>query len=201
MVTAPEPALPAQVLSAAVRTPRLVLRPAVPDDAEVTWPYRRLPEVAEWLTDLQADAEHYRRTFTEADRLAATVIVELEGVVVGDFMLHVQDGWAQADVRERARGVEAELGWTLDPAHTGQGYASEAVAALIDHCFGTLGVRRVVATCFADNQASVRLAERLGMRRELHAVADALHRSGRWLDTYGYALLAEEWAAVGAPPE
>jgi RimJ/RimL family protein N-acetyltransferase len=35
--------------------------------------------------------------------------------------------------------------------------------------------------------------ERLGMRRELHAVADALHRSGEWLDTYGYALLAEEW--------
>jgi RimJ/RimL family protein N-acetyltransferase len=35
--------------------------------------------------------------------------------------------------------------------------------------------------------------ERLGMRREAHTVSDSLHRSGRWLDGYGYALLAEEW--------
>ena len=32
------------------------------------------------------------------------------------------------------------------------------------------------------------------MRRELHAVADALHRSGEWLDTYGYALLGDRVA-------
>jgi RimJ/RimL family protein N-acetyltransferase len=35
--------------------------------------------------------------------------------------------------------------------------------------------------------------ERLGMRRELHAVRESLHRSGEWLDGFGYALLAEEW--------
>ena len=57
-----------------------------------------------------------------------------------------------------------------------------------------LGLRRVVATCFADNEPSWRLMERIGMRREQHAVKDALHRSGAWLDSYGYALLATEWA-------
>ena len=59
--------------------------------------------------------------------------------------------------------------------------------------FDELGLRRVTALCFAENEASWRLMERLGMRRELHAVADALHRSGEWSDTYGYALLAAEW--------
>jgi RimJ/RimL family protein N-acetyltransferase len=34
--------------------------------------------------------------------------------------------------------------------------------------------------------------ERLGMRRELHAVRGSLHRSGEWLDVYGYAMLACE---------
>ncbi len=34
-----------------------------------------------------------------------------------------------------------------------------------------------------------------GMRREVHAVAEALHRSGGWLDGFGYAMLAEEWQA------
>jgi RimJ/RimL family protein N-acetyltransferase len=53
----------------------------------------------------------------------------------------------------------------------------------------------VTANCFLDNDASWRLMERVGMRREVHAVRDSLHRSGRWLDTVNYALLAEEWWA------
>ena len=36
------------------------------------------------------------------------------------------------------------------------------------------------------------------MRRELHAVRESLHRSGRWLDTVGYAILGEEWLRL--PP-
>jgi RimJ/RimL family protein N-acetyltransferase len=35
--------------------------------------------------------------------------------------------------------------------------------------------------------------ERIGMRREQHLVREALHRSGEWLDSLGYALLADEW--------
>ena len=54
-------------------------------------------------------------------------------------------------------------------------------------CFEDLGLRRVVATCFADNEPSWRLMARLGMRREQHAEKDALHRSGAWLDSYSYA--------------
>jgi RimJ/RimL family protein N-acetyltransferase len=34
--------------------------------------------------------------------------------------------------------------------------------------------------------------DRVGMRREGHAVAESLHRSGQWLDTVTYAVLAEE---------
>ena len=61
-----------------------------------------------------------------------------------------------------------------------------------------LRLRRVVATCFADDERSWRLMERVGMRREVYAVDDALHRSGRWLDGFGYALLAEEWKGTPA---
>ncbi len=115
------------------------------------------------------------------------------GPVIGDLMLRRRDAWGQHEVAEEARGVEAELGWVLDPAYAGNGYATEAVGELIRHCFEDLGLRRVVADCFLANEASWRLMERLGMRREVHAVGDSLHRSGRWMDTVGYALLAEEW--------
>ena len=37
--------------------------------------------------------------------------------------------------------------------------------------------------------------EKLGMRREERAVQESLHRSGVWLDSFRYAILAEEWHA------
>ena len=65
---------------------------------------------------------------------------------------------------------------------------------LLHYCFQDLGVRRVTANCFLDNDTSWNLMERLGMCRELRAVRESLHRSGRWLDTVGYAILQEEWS-------
>ena len=177
-----------------LHTERLTLRAATTADADGTWAYRRLESVGEWLTEIPTHLEDYRAIFTEQTRLAATVIVELpDGTLLGDFMLRLEDAWAQADVADQARNTQAELGWVLHPAHTGHGYATEAVRALITYCFEELNVRRVVANCFLDNDASWRLMERLGMRREAHAVAESLHRSGAWLDTVAYAVLASEW--------
>ncbi len=175
------------------RTARLTIRPATPDDLDATWAFRRLPEVGEWVTWTGSDRDRYAEQFRDPARLATTLIVERDDVVVGDLMLRIGDAWAQGEVAERATGVQAELGWTLDPAHSGQGYATEAVAELLRICFEDLALRRVVALCFADNTSSWRLMERVGLRREEHTVRDSLHRSGRWLDGYGYALLAEEW--------
>jgi RimJ/RimL family protein N-acetyltransferase len=75
------------------------------------------------------------------------------------------------------------------------------VRELLRHAVEDLGVHRVTANCFLDNDASWRLMERVGMRREAHAVRESLHRSGRWLDVVGYALLADEWpgTAPAAP--
>ena len=181
-----------------VRTERLVLRPATEDDVEPTWRFRRLPEVTQWITWLADDPEEYRARFTEVPRLASTLVVEHGGTVVGDLMVRVEDAWAQTEVAEQARGVQAELGWTLDPSCGGRGLATEAVSELLRLCFEGLGLRRVTASCFADNTASWRLMERVGMRRETHAVAESLHRSGAWLDGLQYALLAEEWRRARA---
>jgi RimJ/RimL family protein N-acetyltransferase len=187
--------IPLQRVSWPVHTERLTLRAAGAEDAEPTWRFRRLEPVGRWLTEVPMTLAAYRSTFADPARLATTLVVELDGRVIGDLMLRVEDAWAQAEVVGRAQGVQAELAWVLDPAFTGRGYATEAVRELVRICFQDLGLRRVVATCFADNEASRRLMERVGLRREVHAVSDALHRSGEWLDTYGYALLANEWPA------
>jgi RimJ/RimL family protein N-acetyltransferase len=185
------------VLDRALYTQRLTLRPATVDDAEATWKFRKLGEVAEWLTGHPQDIADHRDVFTQPARLATTVVIQLghdsDGEVIGDCMLRRENAWAQVEVRDQAQGTQAELGWVLDPVHTGQGYATEAVRELLRYCFEDLGVRRVVANSFLDNGSSWRLMERVGMRREAHAVRESLHRSGRWLDTVTYAVLAEEW--------
>lgn len=176
-----------------VRTERLILRAARSEDSYPTWLYRRLPAVSEWITEVATDLDAYRATFAASERLATTVIVELDRQLIGDLMLRLNDAWAQAEVADQARHAEAELGWALDPKFTGHGYATEAVRGLLRHCFEELDIRRVVATCFLDNDKSWQLMERVGMRREARAVADSLHRTGRWLDTVAYAMLADEW--------
>src|SRR3954464_3028027 len=190
------------MLERPLHTERLTLRPATADDADATWEYRRLESVNEWLTGSPADIGGYRTPFSEPDRLAATVIVTLghgaTAPIIGDFMLRREDAWAQLEVADQARGLQAELGWVLDPAYTGHGYATEAVRELLRCCFQDLGVRRVTANCFLGNDTSWRLMERVGMRRELHAVRESLHRSGRWLDTVGYATLDDEAITTSA---
>jgi RimJ/RimL family protein N-acetyltransferase len=197
MSTPSTPSTPFDTVTWPVRTQRLTIRPAVPADADATWRFRRLDEVGRWITRVATSLDDYRATFVEPDRLADTLVVQLGDEVVGDLMLRVEDAWSQAEVAEQARGVQAELGWVLHPAYGGHGYATEAVRALIRICFEDLGLRRLTANCFSANDASWRLMERVGMRREMHTVRDSLHRSGEWLDGYGYALLADEWRASG----
>jgi Acetyltransferase (GNAT) domain len=121
------------------------------------------------------------------------VVIELDGDLIGNVLVRVEDPWAQLEVQSEAAGAQAEIGWVLHADHVGHGYATEAVEAVLRICFQVLGLRRVTAGCFAGNTASWKLMERVGMRRELHAVRDALHRSGEWMDSFEYALLADEW--------
>ena len=186
---------PLDTLEWPVRTERLLIRRPADGDLEATWAFRRLPAVHDWLGAATETYDAYRERYLREKRLADLLIVELDGRVIGDLMLKVVDGWAQEEVADQAKGVQAELGWTFDPAFGGQGYATEAVRALIGLSFGPLGLRRLCANCFFDNEPSWRLMERVGMRRELHAVKESLHRTKGWLDGLSYALLAEEWDA------
>jgi RimJ/RimL family protein N-acetyltransferase len=180
-----------------VHTERLLLRPARSSDVEPTWRYRRLAEVSHWLTAAPTTLDEFRPYFDQPERLAKTLMIELEGEVIGDLMIAIGDPYAQAEVKDQATATQAELGWCVAPEHTGRGYAKEAVRELFRICFEDLGLRRVVAGCFAGNEPSWRLMERLGMRRESHAVRESLHRTGDWLDGYVYALLRDEWEALG----
>ncbi len=87
---------------------------------------------------------------------------------------------------------QGEIGYALHKDFRGLGYASEAAHAFVDHAFTELGLHRIYAETRADNTASWRVMERLGMRREA-CFRGMVHEDGDWQDVVVYAILSEEW--------
>ncbi|GAA1487375.1 GNAT family N-acetyltransferase [Brachybacterium sacelli] len=176
-----------------LRTEHLVLRPGRVEDAEAVWPWYRLPEVQEWTTTLSPTLDDHRQRWARG--LEDCVVGLCGDRVVAAGKVARGTAWSQADMAAQARGRQAELGWVLDPGVQGRGLGTEFAAALRDLAFDGLGVRRVEAQCFADNVASRRVMEKIGLRLEGVFVEESLHRSGRWLDGMSWALLEREHRA------
>ena len=176
------------------RTERLELRPPTDADVDAVLAWRNHPEVNRWLLHTEVEPEAYRTMWrTGADEpLDHHVVAGADdGAVVGTLSLEVGDGMGQGS-DSPARLSEGLLGYLLDPAHHGRGYATEMVGAALDLAFGDLGLRRVTAGCFADNVASWRVMEKSGMRHEQHGIRDSWHAQLGWVDGYTYAVLADE---------
>ncbi|RYE80339.1 MAG: N-acetyltransferase [Myxococcales bacterium] len=186
---------PLDRLDLPLTTERLLIRRATPEDAAVTFTWRGDPDVTVWLPSCPPTLADWQERFCSEESLDVTLLFGLpDGPIIGDLMLLVRDAWAQKEAGDAGVQAEALIGYSMHPSYAGQGYATEAVTALMELCFRGLGVHRVVAECFAENEPSWRLMERLGMRREGHAVKDSLHRTLGWMDNLTYAVLREEWA-------
>lgn len=86
-------------------------------------------------------------------------------------------GWFAAVLRETGESVGnvvlqpapfaagIEIGWHFEHAAWGNGYATEAARAALRYAFEELGLDRIVAAILPENQRSVRVAERAGLRR------------------------------------
>ncbi|MEU8891506.1 GNAT family protein [Streptomyces sp. NPDC048442] len=181
-----------------IETPRLLLRHFAPHDAAPLRAYRSDPVVARyqvWRSPLseQDAAEQVLRYASErpVDPGWFHYAVEHrgEGVLVGDLAVWLDDNLRQA-----------EVGFTLAPAHQRRGYGTEMVTALLDHLFLDRGLHRVSAECDTRNTPSATLLERVGFRREgLRPEFSLNPRTGQWTDTLIYGLLRRQYTAARAP--
>ncbi len=91
----------------------------------------------------------------------------------------------------------AYASWSVSADAARRGYGTEGVRGLLALAFaaspGGLGLHRVQANVIPGNEASMRLARKVGFRREGEALR-YLHIAGEWRDHIMYALTAEEWA-------
>jgi RimJ/RimL family protein N-acetyltransferase len=177
-----------------VRTERLLLRPLVPGDADAMLAYRGRLDVSRYVPFepmsrddiLERIAGQWSRTklTDEGQYLTLGAEVAATGELAGDVILF----WHS---REHAGG---EVGYVLNPALGGRGYATEAAGAMLRLGFEGLGLHRIVARIDEDNEPSVRLARRLGMRQEARLIHNEFFK-GRWSNELDFAMLADEWFA------
>ncbi|MFJ9736834.1 GNAT family N-acetyltransferase [Streptomyces sp. NPDC101166] len=175
-----------------ITTERLVLRLFTSGDIDDRHAYQSLPEVARHLYRPPLTREDCAESIAaradgtawqaDGDVLLLAVCRADEPGVVGEVVLTLRS----------ARARQAEIGWVFNPECAGRGYATEAARALLSTAFDRLGVHRVFARLDVANTASVRVCERLGMRREAHLVDNDLD-GDRWGSEYVYAVLAYEW--------
>ncbi len=117
-----------------------------------------------------------------------TLPLELKetGALVGHIALKIQEDSRQA-----------EIGFTLAREYHGKGLAFEAVSRVLNYLFIKLEMHRVTAITDCENQRSVALLSRLGMRQEGHFIQNIWFK-GKWGDEYLYAILREEWLRKSA---
>jgi len=159
-----------------LKTERLVLRPARPDDVEAfhaimsdpramrywsTPPHATLDETREWVASMAERSAGACQDF----------VIELDGRAVGKagcFKL-------------------PEIGYILHPDVWGRGYAREAMAAVITHIFATRDVEKLVADVDPRNEASIGLMTRLGFA-ETHRAKGTWQVGDELCDSVYFAL-------------
>jgi len=152
------------VSSVELRTERLALRLLAADDLEDYAALYADPDVVRFIGDgksatREESAEWLERTLHRNAALGW----EMRTVRLHDGTFVGRCGVAR---HELDHGTVHEVGYILAREHWGRGYATEAATAVRDHALDALGLRRLVALVAVGNDASVRVAEKLGMAFE-----------------------------------
>jgi aminoglycoside 6'-N-acetyltransferase len=173
-----------------LETPRLRLRRFRPADAAALAAYRSDSSVARYQSwaapvPVAAAAALIREFAAGSPDLPGwfqyAVEVKADGGLAGDVGVNLHENLRQADVA-----------FSMAAGYQGQGYATEAVRAVLADLFGRRGLHRVSAECDARNHRSARLLERLGFEREgLRPQYTWL--KGQWTDDLLFGLLADNF--------
>jgi RimJ/RimL family protein N-acetyltransferase len=174
-----------------LETPRLVLREFSEDDATAVHAYASDAEVVrylDWGPNTREDTARFLVTARAARDAGPRTTYHL--AIVLKTAEHLVGG-CRIEIRNPANG-NGDLGYVLHRQAWGHGYATEATRALLAFGFGRLALHRIWATCDVENQASVRVLEKIGMGREGH-LRHNVRRKGEWRDSYLYATVEPEW--------
>ena len=176
-----------------IETKRLILRPFDLSDAESmfrNWAkdpdvLRFMPyELCATVEDTQKHISQWLRYFEEtaANSALFAIVLKDSSEVIGTI------DFAETDKEARS----AEVGYQLGKAWWGQGYATEALRALIKYCFERVKLNRLWASYDSRNPASGKVLQKAAMKYE-GTLRQCKVRRGELSDSVRYAILAEEY--------
>ncbi len=174
-----------------ISTERLVLREFEETDGPALHAFESLPEVARYQSfepRSLAESHEYILASIVAAREDPRRVYDLAVITRADDRMIGRCGFAIGDPDDE----QAVLWYTLHPDSWGRGYATEAARALVDFGFRELGLHRIWADTDPENVASIRVLEKLGMRREGYLRENA-RINDAWADSLIYAVLEREW--------
>jgi RimJ/RimL family protein N-acetyltransferase len=177
-------------------TPRLLLRTYEAGDFEAIHDLFSREDVCRYLPWEPMDRDQARAKLVQrltqnhleadGDPLVLAVVERATGRAIGELMLRL----------ESVANRKGEIGWSFHPDVQGRGLATEGAREVLRLGFEVLGLHRIVAGADARNVASLRVMERLGMRREAHFVESDFYK-GEWASEVVSAILEDEWRAQG----
>jgi RimJ/RimL family protein N-acetyltransferase len=175
----------------------LLLREVDEADVARLLTFRNDPGVNRFMLRTSVQPELFSREWlaVATSETDFSCVAEADGEVVAMGFLDIVHGMGQP---EMPRGTEGLIGFIVEPSYAGRGYATSIASGLLAAAFDHLYLRRVTAGCFADNLASARVLEKVGMRREQHGIQDSWHAELGWVDGYTYGILASEWRTRAA---
>ena len=153
----------AGLANSVIGTRRLILRPLRDGDAAAIFALFNDWEVVRWLSSppwpyARADAEGFVRAVNDPSDPESDIVfaITLGGKLIGTI-----------GVRERAAnnlqtGAGPNIGYWIGRPCWGQGYASEALSALVAHVFALSPAAAIYCGAFADNLASLRVQQKAG---------------------------------------
>lgn len=176
-----------------LETARLILRPFRLEDAEScvrNWAadpeiYRYISQQAQTAQEVQ-EVQDWLSTAGEAYASPETyywaIVHKVSGEVIGEIFV---DEFS-------SRSAWCELDWKIGRAFQRKGCAAEAAAAVVRYLFEEVGFHRVQAKCCAENPASERVMQKIGMTKEGVLRGYFRAKDGRWCDVVLYAALRND---------
>lgn len=173
-----------------ITTSRLIIRPFTSADEDDMFDFESRDDVARYLfneprtrkDNAEELAKRVTQTKLENDGDTLLLAVDYNGTVIGYVLLTLLS-------RDNSQG---EFGYVFHPEYHGKGLASEAAVEMLRLGFETLNLHRIIGRCDPRNDASARLMERLGLRKEAHFRELEIFK-GEWGDEFTFAMLKNEW--------
>lgn len=173
------------MIAPTLRTDRLLLRPFSKDDIPDLLPLIGAREVAATTRRIPhpytlAHAEEFIKACQQGDEINLAIVRQSDMRLVGGGIL-----------RPDADHQHAEVGYWIGVRHWGNGYATEAARALVQHGFEVLRLHRIYASHTASNGASGRVLRKIGMKHE-GRMREHLLKWGEYQDLEFYGVLKGE---------